>query len=112
MKNYIAKQSVDRIELLALSVRPNRSTKKIVTKMLDGSSSVQQIGNESKSTDITICVTDKQELDAICASCEQVTVYHYGEYYTGVISSEAIQWAPLLPGDRVYKGSFSLVVTS
>ena len=112
MKNNITKQNGDRLAILALTVRPYRDTKKIVTQMLDGSYSVQQIGLESKTNEISVCVSDKVELDAICATCETISVYHYGTTYTGVISSERINWEPLLPGDSYYKGSFSLVVTS
>lgn len=111
MKNNITNQNGDRIELQALTVRPFRDTKKIVTQMLDGSYSVQQTGAESKVNEISVCVSDKSELDAICASCETIHVYHFGTTYTGIISSERINWGPLLKGNNYYKGTFSLVVT-
>ena len=110
MRNHISKINGDRIETLAISVRPKSETTKIVKKMLDGSYTVQQIGNPGVSLDITVCVSDKDTLDQICASCEAIIIYHYGKEYQGVISSEAISWAPLLAGDSVYKGTFSLVV--
>ena len=112
MQNNISKLNGDRLIVKALQVRPIRTTKKIVTEMLDGSSSVQQISEQATKVDITVCVFDKSELDDICSTCETINVYHYGTTYTGIISSEAISWEPLLPGDRIYKGSFSLVVTS
>lgn len=110
MKNYIQKANESRADILALSVRPARESKKIVTQMLDGSYSVQQIGNQAISLEITVCVTDKSEMDLISATCEKIVVYHYGMTYTGIISSDKISWEPLLPGDRYYKGAFSMVV--
>lgn len=111
MNNNITKTNGVRLDVKGLTVRPVRSTKKIVTQMLDGSHSVQQIGGQAIRIQVSICVTDKSELDAICASCETISVYHYGATYTGVIDSEEITWEPLLKGDTMYKGSFSLVVT-
>lgn len=112
MQNNISKMNGDRLIVKALKVRPIRTTKKIVTEMLDGSFSVQQISEQGIQTEITVCVFDKSELDDICSTCEPINVYHYGATYTGIISSEAISWEPLLPGDRIYKGSFNLVVAA
>lgn len=110
MRNHIRKTNADRIDTLAISVRPKAETTKIVKKMLDGSYTVQQIGSSGVTLEITVCVSDKDPLDQICASCEGIIVHHYGKEYQGVISSEAISWEPLLAGDSVYKGMFSLVV--
>ena len=112
MQNNITKQNGDRLIVKALKVRPIKTTKKIVTQMLDGSSSVQQISEQATKAEITVCVFDKSELDNICSTCETINIYHYGTTYSGIISSESISWEPLLPGDRIYKGSFSLVVTA
>ena len=110
MKNNITTVNGERLDIKALTVRPERKTIKIVTKMLDGSSSVQQIGDQATTAEISVCVTDKTELDAICAACDAISIYHYGTTYTGIITSEMIAWEPLLPGDTYYKGTFSLAV--
>lgn len=112
MANYIINAIGTRLAIRTLQVRPNQSTKKITTRLLDGSHTVQQVGNVATQLEVTVQVNDKTELDAICASCEQITVYHYDAEYTGIISSDDIAWAPVMPGNRFYTGTFTVMVVS
>lgn len=112
MSNYITNSEGTRLPIRTLQVRPIRNTRKIVTRLLDGSNTIQQVGSESIQLDITVQVYDKAPLDAVCASGETITVMHFGTSYTGVISTESIVWIPAMPGDRYYTGTFSMLVVS
>ena len=111
MANYITNSSGVRLSIRAITARPFANTKKIVSRLLDGSYAVQQIGTAAVRVDITVVVADKTALDAICANCEPITLNHYGTIYTGVIQSEEIAWEPAMIANRWYRGAFSLVVT-
>ena len=112
MANYITNAIGTRLAIRTLQVRPNSNTRKIVTRLLDGSHAVQQVGSEATQLEVTVQVYDKTELDAICASCAQITVYHFGTEYTGIISSDAITWVPGISGNRFYTGTFMVMVVS
>lgn len=111
MSNFLTTLAGVRIEGAALTVRPAADTIKIVSRFLDGGISIQQIGNPATTLQVTIAVRDKTVLDGICATCEPVKVYHYGKIYTGVISSQAIAWTPVIAGNRRYRGIFDIAVT-
>lgn len=110
MANYITRSSGVRINIRTLIVRPLSETRKILTQLLDGTYTVQQIGSAATKLDITVTTTDKSELGEICSICETITVNHYGTAYTGIISSEGITWEPVIPGNRYYRGTFSVAV--
>lgn len=110
--NYITNSAGARLNIRALTARPFTNTKKIVSRMLDGNYTVQQMGVGAGRVEITAIVADKTQLDAICASCEPITLTHYGKTYYGVIQSEEITWEPVMIGNRWYRGSFSLVVVT
>ena len=110
MANYITRSSGVRINIRTLIVRPLSETRKILTQLLDGTYTVQQIGSAATKLDITVTATDKSELDEICSNCETITVNRYGTAYTGIISSEGITWEPVTPGNRYYRGTFSVAV--
>ena len=108
--NYITDSAGARLNIRALTARPFANTRKIISRMLDGNYTVQQIGDSNGRVEITVIVADKTRLDAICATCEPITLTHYGRTYYGVIQSEEIAWEPVMIGNRWYRGSFSLVV--
>lgn len=110
--NYITNSDLETLaEVRAFTARPHASTKKIVSKMLDGSMTVQQISSAAAVTvDVVVYVTDKTALDTLCADCEIITINHFGTAYTGIISSEEIRWEPMIMSDAIYKGEFSLAV--
>ena len=110
MANYITDSSGTRLSVKAIIARPFSKTRKIVSELLDGSYSVQQINAASKRVDITVVVASKTALDAICESGEQITLTHYGTSYTGIIQSEEIIWEPAMISNSWYRGTFSLVV--
>ena len=110
MSNFLTTLAGARIESAALTVRPNSDTVKIVSRFLDGGFSVQQIGQPATTLQITVAVRDKSVLDGICGACAPIKVYHYNKIYTGIISSSAITWLPIL-GNRRYRGSFEVSVT-
>ena len=111
MSNYITTLTGTRIEGKALTVRPNENTIKIVTRMLDGSHSVQQIGSAANKLQVTFSVADKTTMNSICSTCEPIKIYHFQKVYTGIISSQDIAWSPLIPSDARYQGTFEVVVT-
>ena len=111
MSNYIERLTGTRIQGKGLTVRPNSDTIKISTRLLDGTYTVQQIGSAATKLQISISVAEKAVLNDICSTCEPIKVYHFGKIYTGYISSQAINWSPLIPGDLVYQGTFEIVVT-
>lgn len=109
MSNYLADINGNRLSACALTVRPKAATRKIITQMLDGSHTVQQIGTAATSLKVTAVVRDKAELDTICATCAPIRVAHYGKTYTGIIADEAIDWEPVMVGDRWYRGAFEVL---
>ena len=54
MANYITDIYSNKISCRGLQVRPNRDTMKIVTRMLDGQYSVQQIGTQATTLAVTL----------------------------------------------------------
>ena len=90
MANYITDLNNIRISCRGLQVRPNRDSMKVVTRMLDGQYSVQQVGSQATTLAVTLSVQDKTEMDDICATCEPIKIYHYDKIYTGIITSPSI----------------------
>lgn len=111
MANYITDIYSNKISCRGLQVRPNRDTLKIVTRMLDGQYSVQQIGTQATTLAITLSVQDKTALDKICSTCEPIMIYHFDKIYTGIITSPSIIWTPALVMDLWYQGMFELAVS-
>jgi len=111
MSNHLETLTGTRIQGKGLTVRPSDDTIKIVTRLQDGTYTVQQIGSAATKLQISVSVTDKTILNGLCSTCEPIKVYHFGKIYTGYISSQSIAWSPMIPGDAVYQGTFELVVT-
>ena len=111
MSNFLTTLAGERIEGAGLTVRPNSDTVKVVSRFLDGSYSIQQIGQPAVTLQITVAVRDKSVLDGICGTCAPIKVYHYNKVYTGIISSTAITWSPVIVGNRRYRGAFEVSVT-
>jgi len=111
MINYISDLDNVRIQARSLIVRPVSSTRKIVSQLIDGSHTVQQISSAAEILQVSVIVKSKNRLDEICETCEPINIVHYGRTYTGIISSNEITWEPIMAGNRWYRGSFEFVVT-
>jgi hypothetical protein len=111
MANYIEDSLSNRIPCRGLQVKPNNDTIKISTRMLDGQYSIQQIGTDATTLQVSLTVLDKDEMNEICATCEPISIYHYTKKYTGIISSQAITWQQALIMGMWYQGTFELAVS-
>jgi len=111
MANYITDINGNRIACKGLQVKPNSDTLKVVTRMLDGQFSVQQVGTAAVTLQVTLQVTDKTDLDEICATCEPIYFYHYTKRYLGIITSQAITWQQTFILGMWYQGTFDIAVS-
>lgn len=92
-----------------LTVTPECDTMKIKTRMLDGSWSIQQIGDETTKLNVSIAVTDMAALNVVCNLCMAIQIHTRDKIYTGIISSTSIAWARI--SRNWIRGSFELAVS-
>ncbi len=110
MTNYVTNDSGTLIYCRGLQVRPKSSTTKITSRMLDGTYTIQQIGNAATALQVTVNVIDKTTFNGICETCAPIYIYHFNKRYQTIITSPEISWEPNTIGNDNFKGSFEAAV--
>lgn len=94
--------------------RPRTNVKKVVTRLLGGSYTVQQIGTGATSVDIQlVCSKEtREQIEDISLNGGVLTAIWDEDSWSGVIEDEEIDWEPFSHGSYAEQVSFTLLVIS